>query len=153
MAITRTTSPGARGKYAEGKVKAELEKRAQKMSFVYYRPPDARAGSKKEAPGDFITVTLGGTGITFTDLLEVKEVAHDFRLPKKNFPQEQRARMRMWQKAGVEGYLLVLHTTTGNWRVIGISEFDGDFEDKGSWDLKDYTERTLQEALGEIYQC
>lgn len=148
MVVARKTSVGTRGKYAEGKVKEQLEKLALQSGFAYYRPPDARAGSKKTAPADFICLLNTGP-YTDTILLEVKEVGHDYRLPKKNFPQEQRARMRKWALAGADCWVIVLHTTTGQWRCLPLSYFDNDFEDKGSWDFSGLTSFSKPTAVME----
>lgn len=150
MPLPRKSTTGTRGKYAENKVKEVLEKLALKMGFAYYRIPDAREGAKKEAPADFMTSEREGHYSQLT-LVEVKEVAHDYRLPKKNFESAQRARMRMWEAAGAEGWLLILHTNLNKWRKLPLNYFDGDFSESGSWNLEEIPLQTLKECMTEIY--
>lgn len=137
---------GTRGKYAEGKVREALKKRSERQGFAFARWPDARAGSRSEAPADFSALQAGRFF-----LIEVKEVAHDFRLPKKNFENAQRARMRMWESCGAECYVLVFHTTTKLWRLMDMCYVEGDYEDLKSWDLQNLSTGTLADKLTEVF--
>ena len=76
-----------RGKYAEGKVKAELKK-LEAANCTHHRFPDAHSGSFITAPADFLILQNGRLR-----LLEVKQVEHGERLPYGNFSSEQVNRM------------------------------------------------------------
>ena len=140
---------GTRGKYAETQVKkklASLESARQSS----YRVPDARSGSFAVALADFLIMRDGRM-----TLLEVKEVAHDFRLSHTNLGLDQIARMRMWASAGAQADVLVYHSTTKLWRTAEIHWFhenyrkvDGDGKKVGSWDLRSLEHVTLDEYFG-----
>ena len=85
-----------RGKYAEGKVKAELRK-LEAANCTHHRFPDAHSGSFITAPADFLILQNGRLR-----LLEVKQVEHGERLPYGNFSSEQVNRMCMWHHAGAD---------------------------------------------------
>lgn len=132
-------SAGNRGKYAEDKVRAILKSQESLADFAFHRFPDAHAGSMVSAPADFMFMRDG----TMT-LLEVKEVAHDFRLPHKNFDPAQVARMRMWRAAGAKANVLIYSSTLQKWRYIGLSFFLNrptiaeNGRPIGSWDLSEH---------------
>ena len=121
---------GQRGKTAEKAVRKILDKlNSERADFDYARIYDARsAGGKFPArPGDFEVYYNGIFG-----LIEVKEVAHDYHLPEKNFPAEGRAKLRKRQMAGGHILVLVYHSTTGKWRSRALDEF---VRTGSSWDL------------------
>lgn len=123
---------GQRGKLPEKKVRELLERlKAQKAGFDYERKYDARSagGRFQSQAGDFGFFAHGLHG-----LIEVKEVDHDFRLPRKNFPDEQRARLRLRELAGGLIIVIIYHTPTKLWRVCRLADFaDG----TSSWNLSD----------------
>ena len=131
-----------RGKWAEGEVKKELAKRsAASSSFAFYRLPDARAGSLQATLADYLVLVEG-----CLVLLEVKEVAHDYRLSYTNFSSSQVARQRLWEAAGAVGLVAVAHSTTKSWRVLPLERFTS--RDSGaSWDLRDSETSSLSEGL------
>ena len=99
-----------RGKYAEGKVKAELKK-LEAANCTHHRFPDAHSGSFVTAPADFLILQNGRLR-----LLEVKQVEHGERLPYGNFSLEQVNRMHMWNLAGADTWVLVYHVPHKAWR-------------------------------------
>lgn len=138
-----------RGKYAEAQVKKKLAglESARQSS---YRVPDARSGSFAVALADFLIMRDGRM-----TLLEVKEVAHDFRLNHTNLDLSQIGRMRAWSSAGAQAHVLVYHSTTKLWRAADIHWFytgyrkvDGDGKKVGSWDLRSLEHVTLDEYFG-----
>ena len=140
---------GTRGKYAEAQVKKKLAS-LESVRQASYRVPDARAGSFAVALADFLI--MRDRRMT---LLEVKEVAHDFRLNHTNLGLDQISRMRMWASAGAQADVLVYHTTTKLWRVADIHWFyenyrkvDDDGKKVGSWDLRSLEHVTLDEYFG-----
>lgn len=124
-----------RGKVAEGKVAKILAAAAQSGSTAFWRCPDAHAGSRVVAPADFMLLVQGQMW-----LIEVKEVAHAFRLPYANFKQENVARMRVWEYAGAQCIVLIYHSTTKKWRSLPLSVFLDRDMSVGSWDLRQYDE-------------
>lgn len=131
-----------RGKWAEGEVKKELAKRsAASAQFAFYRLPDARAGSLQATLADYLVLIEG-----CLVLLEVKEVAHDYRLNYTNFSPSQVARQRLWEEAGAVGLVAVAHSTAKAWRVLPLQRFLA--RDSGaSWDLRDSETSSLSEGL------
>lgn len=126
-----------RGKVAESKIQEALQKFADTHHyFDWHRVYDAHSAGGKFAcqTGDFCWFFNG-----FNGALEVKEVAHDSRLPAKNFKPAQIARMRKRMLAGTQGHVIVRHSTSNKWRVIGLQFFLDDLEAK-SWDLSAYPE-------------
>jgi len=139
-----------RGKYAEAQVKKKLAglESARQSS---YRVPDARSGSFAVALADFLIMRDGRM-----TLLEVKEVAHDFRLPHENLGLGQIGRMRAWASAGAQSDVLVYHRTTKLWRTASIQWFFENYrrvnetgKAVGSWDLREFPTMTLDEYFGE----
>lgn len=122
-------SQANRGKTAESLVQRFLKDLSSKAHCSSFRLPDARAGSLVTAPADFLICRNGKL-----TLLEVKEVAHEYRLPQKNFALDQRARMKMWKLAGAQAFVLVCFQPSRLWRLADIDYFT----DKGpSWDMRD----------------
>ena len=129
-----------KGKYAEGLVKKELARLSLQQSFAFYRLPDARSGSFTPTLSDFIVESKG-----VTTLLEVKEVNHEYRLPRPNFKLENRNRMRMFEMAGMNSLILVYFTPVKLWRAERLIYFTGD--ETGSWDMRDSQPILLSSAL------
>jgi len=125
---------GQRGKKAEADVRKILERlKSEKVDFDYERKYDARSsmGRIPSQTGDFGFFTPACHGI-----IEVKEVAHDFRLPRKNLGSEQIAKMHVRMLAGGAIVMLIYHSTTGAWRCPDFSRFLVQ-RDVPSWDLSD----------------
>lgn len=138
-------SVGDRGKSAEKEAKKILNLWDKQADFAYYRLPDARAGSKAPTLADFLLMDSG-----VMRLLEVKEVAHDFRLPYQNFAVDKVARMKKFVWAGAKGTVWVYSTTTDEWRTMpGEFFFDRDTsKPSGSWDLRAFTpEKELRKGM------
>ena len=136
-----------RGKYAEGEVKKFLKK-LEAANCAHHRFPDAHAGSFVTAPADFMFVQAGKFR-----LLEVKEVNHETRLAYGNFSPEQVNRMRMWNLAGADTWVLVYHVPHKAWRLIPADWFrnrplkTGTDKPIGSWVLTEFPLMTLTEAF------
>ena len=135
-------SKANRGKGAEDAVKASLAKLSEQGHTTFLRLPDARAGSFQKALCDFVLLHKG-----LLHLLEVKEVAHDCRLPHGNFDSGQVAKMRRWKLAGAEAFVLVYHSTTQRWRFADVDFFVD--RTGGSWDLRKLPEYALVDILKE----
>ena len=133
-----------RGKYAESAVRKYLNS-LNLQTLAWYRLPDAHAGSFTPSLADFIIINDGQP-----ILLEVKEVAHDYRLPVGNFKLENRARMRLFQEAGCRCEVLIYHSTTKKWRRQPLDYFST--LDSGSWDFRETLELTLKEAITLCFQ-
>ena len=138
-----------RGKYAEAQVKKKLAS-LESARQAFARWPDARSGSFAVALADFLIMRDGRM-----TLLEVKEVAHDFRLNHGNLGTDQIGRMRAWASAGAQADVLVYHSTTKLWRTAEIHWFhenyrkvDDDGKKVGSWDLRSLEHVTLDEYFG-----
>lgn len=137
-----------RGKVAEGKVKKELEVLSCLANFDYERITDAyssRGGASASRPGDFLAFQ-NGTAV----LLEVKEVAHDFRLPRGNFKTDQRGRMMKRHYAGCLCYVLIYSSTTGLWRMLPVTYFGT--ETTGSWDLSTVPATDLRSLMLQVFK-
>ena len=136
-----------RGKYAEGKVKAELKK-LEAANCTHHRFPDAHSGSFVTAPADFLILQNGRLR-----LLEVKQVEHGERLPYGNFSPEQVNRMFMWKLAGADTWVLVYHVPHKAWRLIPADWFRNrplktvTSKPIGSWVLTEFPLLTLTEAF------
>ena len=158
------TGPANRGKYAEGKVRDHLVVLSDdNASFTFNRNPDAHAAGGRFVPvaGDFQAFRQAGTAYmrevqmgvgvltTYTDIpvrysrnfiIEVKEVAHAFRLPYKNYSTDKVGRVKAREWAGSECLVLVCHRLPKQkpyWRAVPQSFFyDRDpAKPSGSWDL------------------
>ena len=132
-----------RGKEAEALVKKILTEMSKQADTVFYRFPDARAGSLQTAPADFMLVCKGRLA-----LLEIKEVEHSFRLPHANLTQVPK--LRRYQMAGVESYVLVYFKPEKAWRVARVDFFLD--TSGGSWDMRGQALLTLNEIMRLIYE-
>lgn len=167
------TSSANRGKVAEKKVREILDGFNKRVaSFTFNRVPDAHmAGGRFPAQaGDFQAffrdgrmayVVLSqhpiGPTIELKDaapfrpsrnfIIEVKETSFDFRLPAKNYSADKVARVQVRVWAGTEAVVVVLHKTTGLWRLVPFSVFT---ERKPSWDLRAYPHVDIEAALAEF---
>jgi hypothetical protein len=120
-----------RGKSAEAAVMAYLKAYDEKhQDFDFARNYDAHSagGRFQRQTGDFQFYMGKGHGV-----IEVKEVAHDFRLPHKNMGTDSVGKLWKRQLAGGLVIVLVNHTTTGLWRVPLFETFRK--REGGSWDL------------------
>ena len=149
-------SLGDRGKWGEGKVRAYLTMLQAQQGFNFMRLPDARAGSFVKTTADFL-VGLKTPYRRDAWMLEVKEVNHTFRLPRKNYPQDQRAMVRAWELAGFDSHVVVAflalksptyRATDLMWRWAPVGYFTGD--DTSSWDMQDLPLVTLETALSKF---
>ncbi len=152
------SSPADRGKEAEGLVRKELEKLAVRANFDFERVYDARSSKGSmlaERTGDFqVWAEARSTALeTWTEarsyVLEVKEVEHEFRLPKSNFGTAQRARMVKRSWTGCRCWVLVYFKPLKLWRIMPISYFGS--EKTGSWDMSDTPLQSLKDIMGELY--
>ena len=137
---------GQRGKRAETIVEGWLKTLNSKFArFKYLRLPDARSarGRMKAMPSDFIV--FSPRGATF---LEVKEVDHEFRIPKANITQLPE--LRAYQLAGCRACVLVLFKVQWRWRCVDVKDIP--FIEKGSWDWSEFPDyATPEEAFEAIY--
>jgi penicillin-binding protein-related factor A (putative recombinase) len=133
-----------RGKVAESKLQSAFKVMdAASSDFAFERIPDAhssRGAMSSPRSGDFALYYKGANY-----LLEVKEVAHDYRLPKTNFGNDQKARMRKRQLAGTICKVLVYHSTSNLWRLLPLDYFD--LGTTGSWDLSEVPATDLKGLL------
>lgn len=123
--------PGQRGKKSESDVQKFLNAYAAKHAdFDWERRYDARSAGGRMHPQtyDYAFFRPGQHGG-----IEVKEVKHDFRLPHKNFENDQVGRLKKRQWAGGNIYVLVYHSTTQLWRTVPLHIFYT--REGGSWDL------------------
>lgn len=125
------SNAGNRGKSAEKEVQKFLEAYDRKVAaFDWERKYDAHSagGRFQRQTGDFAFYMPG-----FFGTIEVKEIEHSFRLPRKNFDTDQVAKLRKRQMAGGHIIVLVYHSKDDLWR----SPFFGTFLkcDGASWDL------------------
>jgi len=116
-----------KGKKSETNAKKLFEQLLNDKQFVFYRCPDARQcrGRIRKQPGDFFMWYAGRSYI-----IEVKEVKHDFRLPKKRLTQFPK--MLRYSMAGVIPVTIVFHTTTMLWRFISFNLIQEQFESKSA---------------------
>lgn len=136
-------STGTRGKYAEAKVRDVLKKLSEDARTMFMRLPDARAGSFTPTTADFLVTHYGKT-----IFVEVKEVAHDYLLPHKNFSPDQRARIKRWTLAGAKATVIVYHSTSKLWRLADLRVFDA--HEGASWNLFDLPTCTTKELEGRL---
>lgn len=132
-----------RGKSAEKKVRDYLKKVDERLlNWDFERLSDARSAGGRGAK-----IVVGDYAIfnpAFHGVIEVKEIAHDYRIPAANITQLPKLRKRAL--AGGHCYVLVLHTTTGKWRRILATDLE--LRNTGSWDLRPYPEYdSLEDAL------
>lgn len=69
--------------------------------------------------------------------IEVKEVKHDFRLPKKNFPLKKQQALLRREQAGGKILIFIRFMPLDIWRSIPLSLFLSDSE-AASWDLRSF---------------
>jgi penicillin-binding protein-related factor A (putative recombinase) len=131
-------STANRGKTAEAFVKRKLVS-LESANTTHVRYPDARSGSFQVALADFLVLREGKL-----TLLEVKEVAHDYRLGYTNLSTSQISRLRMWKAAGANAHILVYHSTNKTWRAADVSWFflnhktlSDNGKPVGSWDMRE----------------
>lgn len=96
------------------------------------RLTDSKAAGRiiKAAAADFEYFSHGaGHG-----LIEVKETEHEYRLSRDKVPQL--ARLRKRANCGGLCFVVVFHSTTKLWRVVG-TEYLTSTGDKGSWNLSE----------------
>ena len=141
MVNPKGVSASNRGKSAESKVATVLQKLSINLGVVYYRLPDARAGSLQATLADFLAIFFGVPA-----LIEIKEVNHDYRLSYNNFNSSQVARQRLWKLAGAESFVLVHHSPSDTWRCLDIDCFL-DRSVGSSWDFRNQPAGKLQEVL------
>lgn len=126
---------GQRGKFAEKEVEKLLTHLNDRvLNFAWERLPDARAagGRLKAQLCDYLAWwhhSGQASGVSFQ--IEVKEIAHAFRLPKDKL--NQLPKLRKIRRAGGIGIVIVYHTSTMLWRVMPLEFFNG--EAPPSWDL------------------
>lgn len=145
------TSAADRGKSLETRFRALCLTSEGRQDFAFHRFPDARAGSKKEAPADFQTMFAG-----VFRLIECKECKFDNRLPYANFDKAQVARMRLWSLAGKSkgqglGVVLIHHTTGDFYTVADVAHFVERDKAKGSWFMDTIPHKRF-ETLTEAYK-
>lgn len=129
------TGIGQRGKHAEKAVREYLETVNNRIAeFEFERIYDARAagGRFPARTGDFVLI-MPLSYVT----LEVKEVDHESRLPKKNFKNDQIARLHKRQLAGGTVEILVFHAPSRTWRAPCLDFFLSRLHDS-SWDLSGF---------------
>jgi len=127
-----------RGKVAETCVQAALKSwMGESSTREYERLLDSKAAGRtiKAAAADFDYHCIDLRGAATSGLIEVKETQHEYRLARDKVPQLPRLRRR--SRCGAKCVVLVLHSTTGQWRALTPAwmEHNGD---KGSWNLKDH---------------
>jgi len=136
-----------RGKVAESKLRTQFAAlESGLVDFTFERILDAhsaRGAMSAARAGDFVVYYRGKNF-----LIEVKEVAHDFRLPKSNFKRDQRARMKKRQLAGSICRVVTYHSTTGQWRIMPLDYFGT--EETGSWDLQEFSSINTKQLIGVI---
>jgi hypothetical protein len=130
-----------RGKKAEATVAKFFDKlKKESATFDFQRQYDARTarGRFPSQTGDYLVwrkLVQGSRLIgNFSAAIEVKTVAHDFRLPSKNFNSEQIAKLRRRQLAGCLPVVLVFHSTVKLWSCPPFLTFQSE-PDAPSWDL------------------
>lgn len=140
-----------RGKYAEDKVRDRLKTLAERRAdFDFERNYDARSsmGRIGKRTGDFTFYSLDGHGV-----IEVKQLKHDFRLPRKNFdPEKKFSILKKRRLAGGAVIVIVYHSTNDVWRLVPFEFFD-ERRDAASWDLSGFTPyigvKSLQALMAE----
>lgn len=134
-----------RGKVGEKKVKEALTVlKARCPGFNFKKIADAYAGSLTPVAGDFSVEYLKRSYV-----IEVKEVAHDFRLPHNNVSFRQLALMRKKRTSGVVCFFLVYHSLQNEWRCICLDFLSA--REGGSWDLRGHEVKPLSRILEEIF--
>jgi len=152
------SGPANRGKSAERIVREILDGFNTRVAgFCFNRNLDAHAagGRFPAQAGDYQAFYLDKDGYlekmfwrSRNFIIEVKEVAHDFRLPQKNYSADKVARVQKRVMAGTEAIVAILHTTTGLWRLVPFALFTG--ERPTSWVLSEYPYVDIESALAEF---
>lgn len=127
-------SEANRGKTTEAAVAKYLKAYdAKNQNFDFARNYDSHSagGRFQRQTGDFQFYGPGVHGV-----IEAKEVKHDFRVPHSNVDQGQVAKLWKRQLAGGEIIILICHSTTKLWRVVGLDVFR--VRTGGSWDLSNF---------------
>ena len=143
------TSPADRGKVAEALLQKQFKLLDAKDSyFTWERIYDARSSRGAMAnprTGDFVLYNRGDNTV-----LEVKEVDHEYRLPKANFGKDQRARMIKRAYAGSLCYVAVYFTPIKAWRLLEMPYFGA--EETGSWDMRDQSLYDMPRLIAALYE-
>ena len=117
------------GNAVEDLVEAVLKKWNSRQNFAWMRLPDtksARLNMLQANPADYV-YRCGKT----SGFIEVKGLAHEYRLPKGNL--SQLPNLLKWSLAGNQDVVLVHHYVTGTWRAIHPNELGLGVP---SWDLR-----------------
>lgn len=129
------------GNEAEAMVEAVLKRWNTSIKFSWHRLPDtkaARMSTIAAQPADYI-YRCG----SYAGFIEVKALAHAYRLPKANL--SQLPTLHKWELAGSDDVLLVFHYLTGEWRALDPRLLSTDVP---SWNLSEYPAYpTPEEAL------
>ena len=132
------------GNETEELVEAVLKKWNTSVRFAWHRLPDtkaARLSTISAQPADYM-YRCG----THAGFIEVKAVAHAYRLPKGNL--SQLPTLHKWELAGSDDVLLVFHYLVGEWRAIDPRLLSTSVP---SWDLSEYrTHQNAETALRSI---
>lgn len=151
MQKSDSSAPAYRGKKPEARVKAYFERlAASRADFDWERKYDAHSagGRFQRQIYDFAFFAPGVHGG-----IEVKEVAHDFRVPYKNFKPEQVAGLRKRMLCGAHAAVVVFHSTSGLWRLCPPEVFFSRPPEAGSWDLRDIVaELTCHQVLDHFFR-
>lgn len=123
------------GKASEIAVKAALDA-IKEPSFDYQRMYDATSARNAfmAQVGDFQFFMPGVHGV-----IEVKSTAHEFRLGKAAFSENQRAKLTRRMNAGGKVWVVVHHWQTGVWRCLPYDTLHEAFDVRShaSVDLRD----------------
>lgn len=139
MAAPQQRERATRGKYAEEKVRESLKSlKAEHLDFDFERNYDARSsmGRIPARAGDFTFFGMTSTGRSYHGLLEVKQVAHAFRLPRKNFDPKKWPALERRQEAGGVVLVIFYSSSHGMWKAIPLSWFVKQGV-KPSWDTRE----------------
>lgn len=129
------------GNETEVMVESVLKRWNSSVKFSWHRLPDtkaARMSTLQAQPADYI-YRCG----SYAGFIEVKALAHAYRLPKANL--SQLPTLHKWELAGSDDVLLVFHYLTNEWRAIDPRLLSTDVP---SWNLSEYqVHPTAEEAL------
>ena len=127
------------GNEAEAMVEDVLKKWNSKVKFAWARLPDTKAARMnilQAQPADYI-YRCG----SYAGFIEVKAVAHTYRLPKGNL--SQLPTLHKWELAGSDDVLLVFHYLTSEWRAVDPRLLSTNVP---SWDLSEFPPHQTAEA-------
>ncbi len=116
------------GNETENLVETVLKAWNSSVKFAWHRLPDtkaARMSMMAAQPADYI-YRCGG----YAGFIEVKALAHAYRLPKANL--SQLPTLHKWELAGSDDVLLVHHYLFGQWRALDPRTLQTGLP---SWDL------------------